>query len=273
VIPLALTLGEPGGIGPEITVAAWRTLRADGPAFALFGDARLVAARARAAGLGEVPIREVEIHEAEATFRNALPVVGLRATVADMAGVARSETAAAVVESIDRAVEAVVAGAARAVVTNPINKAALYAASFAHPGHTEYLGALATRLTGEAATPVMMLASDDLRVVPVTVHVALARVPALLDVDLIVRTGRIVARELARRFGLPAPRLAVAGLNPHAGENGTMGEEDERIVRPAVARLRAEGIDATGPLSADTMFHAAARARYDAALACITIRR
>ena len=157
-------------------------------------------------------------------------------------------------------------GRASAVVTNPIAKSALYKAGFEFPGHTEYLAALAERFAPGPHRAVMMLAGPDLRTVPVTIHIPLAEVPKRLTTELIVATGRIVARDLARRFGIAAPRIAVCGLNPHAGEDGAIGREDIEVVPPAVAALRAEGIDAFGPLPADTLFHAAARARFDAAL-------
>jgi len=182
-------------------------------------------------------------------------------------GEPHSRTASATIESIDTAVALTKQGRVAGVVTNPIAKHVLYAAGFRHPGHTEYLAALSAA-PGEAAPhPVMMLWSDDLAVVPVTVHIPLIDVPSALTTDLIVRTGRIVARELRERFGLSHPRLAVAGLNPHAGENATLGLEDRDIIAPAVAYLQAEGLAVTGPWPADTMFHAEARRSYDAALA------
>jgi 4-hydroxythreonine-4-phosphate dehydrogenase len=158
------------------------------------------------------------------------------------------------------------AGEAAAVVTNPIVKSVLARAGFAEPGHTEFLGRLAQEATGKPVTPVMLLWSPELAAVPVTIHIPLRDVFAALTSDLIVRTGRITARDLAARFGVARPRLAIAGLNPHAGEDGTLGREDAEIVAPAVKQLRSEGIDAVGPLAADTMFHAQARARYDVAL-------
>jgi 4-hydroxythreonine-4-phosphate dehydrogenase len=157
-------------------------------------------------------------------------------------------------------------GVAAAVVTNPISKKTLYDAGFNHPGHTEFLGKLSAAWTGTAARPVMMLVGPELKTVPVTIHIPVKEIVATLSRELIVETGRTVARELVRRFATPNPRLAVAGLNPHAGEGGTLGEEDETIVRPAVEALNAEGIAALGPMSADTMFQPAARAGYDAAL-------
>jgi 4-hydroxythreonine-4-phosphate dehydrogenase len=262
--PLALTMGEPGGVGPELAIRAWTALKATGPCFALLAPPGLIDARARALGL-TVVIAGTGLAEAAAAFKEALPVVPLEAAAPDRPGTADPAGAAAVIESIDRAVAAVLRGEARGVVTNPIQKASLYAAGFAHPGHTEYLGALA-RAAGHDATPVMMLAAGDFRVVPVTVHIALAAVPERLTTGLVVETGRIVGRELRARFGIERPRLAVAGLNPHAGEAGAMGAEDEAVIRPAVEQLRREGVDAVGPLPADTMFHTRARAGYDAAL-------
>lgn len=171
------------------------------------------------------------------------------------------------IESIETAVRLVRTGEGSAVVTNPIAKHVLYEAGFRHPGHTEFLAALASEGSSGTWHPVMMLWSEQLAVVPVTVHIPLSDVPSALTADKIVTTGRIVARELRERFGIAAPRLALAGLNPHAGESGSMGTEDMRVIAPAVEILRQDGIDAAGPLPADTMFHARARSRYDAALA------
>ena len=153
-----------------------------------------------------------------------------------------------------------------AIVTNPVAKNVLYRSGFAEPGHTEFLARLAAEATGKTVRPVMMLWSRELAVVPVTIHLPLREVAKAITTDLIVETGRIVARDLAARFAIRRPRLAVAGLNPHAGEEGAMGEEDAAIVAPAVGQLRAEGIDAIGPLPADTLFNESARAAYDVAL-------
>lgn len=265
--PLALTQGDPAGIGPELTLRAWLERRERAlPAFACVADPDHLADVAGRLGW-TVPLRLCDWSNAGAAFTEALPVVPLPSG----AGMARPgkpdpATAAGTIASIDRAVAAVRAGEAAAVVTNPIAKSVLYSAGFKHPGHTEYLAHLAAG-RGAEPRPVMMLWCEELAVVPVTIHEPLRRVPDLLTTTLIVETGRIVAAELRSRFGIAAPRLAISGLNPHAGENGTMGHEDATIVAPAIAQLQTEGIDASGPYPADTMFHARARAGYDAALA------
>lgn len=266
VTALALSAGDPSGIGPEIAIAAFMAREAlDVPAFYLLADPALIASRAGQLGLS-VPIIETTPAQSARAFAQALPIVPLTARCVDSPGRPDPANAAATVEAIDRAVAACLAGDAAAVVTCPIAKKPLYDAGFRFPGHTEYLAHLAARHTGVEALPVMMLAGPDLRTVPVTIHIALAEVPKALTTELIVATARITAADLASRFGIARPRLAIAGLNPHAGEGGSMGLEDERIVRPAVDILRAEGIDAFGPLPADTLFHPRARAGYDAAL-------
>jgi 4-hydroxythreonine-4-phosphate dehydrogenase len=265
-LPLALTLGEPAGIGPDLTLAVWHRRRELGtPSFYVIADPDFLAARARALG-HDVPVRIVMPRQTSDVFSSALPVVPLAADITAGAGRPDDSSAAGAIASIDRAVADVMAGDAGAVVTNPIAKSVLYRAGFTDPGHTEYLARLAGRMTGRAVMPVMMLWSPELAVVPVTIHIPLKDVIAQLTTQLIIDTGRIVARDMAARFGVARPRLSVAGLNPHAGEEATIGREDVEIVAPAVAALRAEGIDARGPLPADTMFHAAARATYDVAL-------
>jgi 4-hydroxythreonine-4-phosphate dehydrogenase len=259
-------MGEPAGVGPDITLAAWARRREFHlPIFYCLADPDLLADRAATLGIN-CPIATVSPAEAAAHFATALPVVPLEAAVTATAGAPDPANAQAVIQAIARAVGDVRSGFAAAVVTNPVSKKTLYSAGFRHPGHTEFLGTLSAAWTGEAAWPVMMMSGPSVRTVPVTIHIPLREVADRLSEGLIVETGRIVAGELARRFGLPAPRLAVAGLNPHAGEHGSIGDEDERIVRPAVAALKAEGIDARGPLPADAMFHPAALATYDAAL-------
>jgi len=265
-LPLTVTLGEPAGIGPDLTLALWRRrVEFDLPGFYVVGNADFLARRARLLGL-EVPIAEVTPAQANGAFARALPISPLGLPVTAAPGKPDATSAPAAVASIRRAVGDVVAGEAAAVVTNPVAKNVLTRAGFADPGHTEFLARLVEQQTGKAVQPVMLLWSPELAVVPVTVHMPLRQVFSALSTALIVKTGRIVAREFETRFGIARPRLAVAGLNPHAGEDGTLGEEDAEIVRPAVDALERAGIDAVGPLSADTLFHAAARARYDVAL-------
>jgi 4-hydroxythreonine-4-phosphate dehydrogenase len=264
--PLALTLGEPAGIGPDLTLASWlRRAELGLPAFYVAGDPAFFQRLARRLSLA-VPIAAVEPEAAARTFRDALPVVALDEAVSAQPGRPDASSAPAAIASITRAVADTVAGRAAAVVTNPVAKAVLYRNGFLDPGHTEFLARLAQEATGEAARAVMMLWSPELAVVPVTIHLPLREVAGRLTSDLIVETAMIAARDLRRRFGVAQPRLAIAGLNPHAGEDGTLGDEDLAVVAPAVARLRAEGIAAQGPLPADSMFHAAARANYDVAL-------
>ncbi|HEY7383250.1 MAG TPA: 4-hydroxythreonine-4-phosphate dehydrogenase PdxA [Beijerinckiaceae bacterium] len=267
MLPLALTQGDPAGIGPEIALKAWlRRDEANLAPFVVLGDPAFLAATARLLAL-PVPVESVSLAEAPQVFRSGLPVVPLSARVSATPGQPDPETAGATLEAIETAVSLARQGRIAGMVTNPIAKHVLYAAGFRHPGHTEYLAALSADGDAPPPHPVMMLWSEELAVVPVTIHIPLRAVPEALTGDLIVTTGRIVARDLRRRFGLPQPRLAVAGLNPHAGENATLGTEDRDVIAPAVARLQAEGIAATGPLPADTMFHREARRSYDAALA------
>jgi 4-hydroxythreonine-4-phosphate dehydrogenase len=260
--PLALTMGEPAGIGGEIALQAWRRRKEDVPAFYLIDDpGRLT----RLAGLlgWDVPIRPItNPAEVAAIFAEALPVASVNGATVAKPGQPDSSDQKLVLAAIRTAVADVRAGAAAALVTNPINKDALYRAGFKHPGHTEYLAELAD--SPEPA--VMMLAGRDLRVVPVTIHLALRDAVDALSTAGIVHAGRVTDAALRRDFGIGRPVIAVAGLNPHAGEAGGLGREDIDIVTPAIAALRAAGIDARGPLAADTMFHARARHGYDAAL-------
>jgi 4-hydroxythreonine-4-phosphate dehydrogenase len=265
--PLALTLGEPAGIGPDITLAAWRRrAELNLTPFYFLADPTFVARRAKRIA-PDLAIAVVEPAAAWTAFKTALPVVDIGVAVSAEPGQPDQSSAPAALAAIRRAVADVHAGAAAAIVTNPVAKNVLYRSGFAEPGHTEYLGKLVEESTGAAARPVMMLWSPELAVVPVTIHLPLKDVVAKLTADLVVETGRIVARDLHERFGLAHPRLAIAGLNPHAGEDGALGDEDLTLVRPAVERLKAEGIDARGPLPADSLFHQAARASYDVALA------
>jgi 4-hydroxythreonine-4-phosphate dehydrogenase len=265
--PLALTLGEPAGIGPDITLAVWlRRTELNLAPFYILADPALLRRRAERIAIS-VPIAVVEPATAAAAFKHALPVVDVGVSVTAEPGRPDATSAPAAIAAIDRAVRDVGSGAARAIVTNPIAKNVLYRSGFSEPGHTEYLAKLSEEMTGVSVHPVMMLWSPELAVVPVTIHLPLREVVARLTTDLVATTGRIVAHDLVERFGIAQPRLAVAGLNPHAGEDGALGDEDRTVVSPAVDRLRAEGINARGPLPADTLFHTAARATYDAALA------
>jgi len=263
--PLALTQGDPAGVGVEIALRAWLRRTPETAPFFLVGDPDYV--RAAAARLGmATPICEAPPSGARKVFQDALPMVRLSRPVKGAFGRPADEDAFGVIEAIETAVALVRAGEASALVTNPISKDALYRAGFQHPGHTEFLGELTQRHWGATVRPVMMLWSEDLAVVPVTIHIALRDVFGELSVALLTETGRIVAQDLRRRFAVASPRLAVAGLNPHAGENGAMGNEEDELIRPAIERMRSDGLDVVGPLPADTMFHAGARARYDAAL-------
>ncbi|ANK82657.1 MAG: 4-hydroxythreonine-4-phosphate dehydrogenase PdxA [Rhizobiales bacterium NRL2] len=260
--PLAVTMGEPAGIGGDITLAAWRDRgRMDLPPFFVIDDPARLERLARRLEIDApvVPIRDPS--EAAGVFAEALPVLAVEGRVS--AGPGRPDPADAplVIAAIERAVALCLEGGAAGVVTNPINKAELYRAGFTHPGHTEFIG----HLCG-GARAVMMLAGPSLRVVPATIHLPLADAVRALKGGDLVAIGRIVLRTLRDDFGIDRPRLAFAGLNPHAGENGALGREDIDIIAPAVAELARGGDSVVGPLPADTMFHAPARAEYDAAI-------
>jgi 4-hydroxythreonine-4-phosphate dehydrogenase len=266
-LPLALTLGEPAGIGPDITFAAWRRraeLRLT--PFYLLADPEFIGRQGRRIA-PDVPIRAVEPETASATFPDCLPVIDIGVRVTAEPGHPDRSSAPAAIAAIRRGVADVASGAASALVTNPVAKNILYRSGFSEPGHTEFLAKLAKETTGIATRAVMMLWSPGLAVVPVTIHLPLREVVGALSPDLVAETSRIVARDLRERFGIENPRLAVAGINPHAGEDGAIGNEDRSIVCPAVEHLRSEGIDARGPLPADSLFHERARTSYDAVIA------
>ena len=259
--PIVLTPGEPAGIGPEITAKAWQALRNDNHHhFFLIGDA------AELAGKTGVPIKIIKsVDEAQNIFSNAIPIWQKDIPHAAVAGQLNANNSPWVIGAIDQGVSFCLAGEASAIVTNPIQKEALYEAGFKHQGHTDYLAHLA-RQAGHYVVEVMMLVAQDLRAIPVTVHIPLKDVPSALTTEAIVAQGKVVAESLSKHFGIRAPRLAVTGLNPHAGENGAMGHEDKSIIVPAIAQLRSAGIVVQGPLPADTAFHAEARSNYDAVL-------
>lgn len=266
--PLALSMGDPAGIGPEITLRAWldRNERGIDP-FVAFADKDVLVERARRFGLN-VPIAAVATPaEAFDAFGSALPVLHAPVNARVRAGIGDAANRMAIIGAIEAATAAVVRGEASAVVTNPIAKHVVLAEDFAFPGHTEFLAALAERHFGKSYRPVMMLASHELRVVPLTVHCALASVPKAITRALIFETVHTTYTALKIDFGIAAPRIAVTGLNPHAGEEGTMGREELEVIGPAIADLRSEGLSVTGPHPADTLFHAAARRTYDAVVA------
>lgn len=262
MLPLVLTMGDPAGIGGELTLKAWHQRRSLGPVFVALDDPRRLERLATSLGLG-VPVRTVSsLDEGQSAFPIALPVLPIPLAEAPVPGKPNPENATGVVASIEKATRLALSRQAGAVVTNPINKAALYQAGFSYPGHTEFLA----HLTGADGQQIMMLASPMLRVVPVTVHASLRDSIAMLTSDIIISAARTTARALQRDFRITSPRLAIAGLNPHAGEKGALGREELTLIHPAIETLRAEGFDVSGPWPPDTMFTAAARQRYDVAI-------
>ncbi|MFD1197560.1 4-hydroxythreonine-4-phosphate dehydrogenase PdxA [Brucella gallinifaecis] len=267
VPPLAISIGDPSGVGPDIALSAWHQRnKLNLPEFLVIADPEQLSARAQHLGL-DVPVALINTPaEAIDKFDTHLPVLPLENKHKESPGKPLPENAAGVIEAIERAAALSLNGEASAIVTCPIAKKPLYDAGFTHPGHTEFLAELASKHLGRTVIPVMMLAGPELRAVPVTIHIPLADVPRLLTKDDILEVAYITAQELTDRFGISAPRLAISGLNPHAGEGGALGKEDDAIIRPAVEQLQREGINAWGPLPADTMFHAPARVSYDVAI-------
>jgi 4-hydroxythreonine-4-phosphate dehydrogenase len=263
--PLAVTLGDPAGIGPEIIVKAWSALRHGGPPFVVLGDARILGA---ASAAGAAIIRPIGLPaEALQVFEDALPVLELPLNTPVVSGRPSPAAAPAIIRWIETAVGLALSGVVSGVVTAPIAKAPLYEAGFGFPGHTEFLGELTAAANHSGARgPIMMLTAKDLRVTLVTIHEPLAKVASLLNVERIVNAGLVTAQALTRDFGVRAPRLAVTGFNPHAGESGSIGQEETLIIQPAIRALQDLGVDATGPHPSDSLFHPDARARYDAAL-------
>ncbi len=266
--PLVVTMGDPAGIGGEVLLMAWHRSKVESlPSFVVIDDAdRLEALR----DLINLPVRIERIEtcaEAAGVFTRALPVLHRPLPAAAKPGLPDPRNAARVIAAIDEALELLLADTASAMVTNPIHKETLYRAGFSAPGHTEYITERIADARGEPeATPVMMLTTRGLKVVPVTIHLSLAEAVRALTQENIRRVGQTLARALISDFGLSAPRIAVAALNPHAGEGGMLGREEIDIIAPACVQLRTEGLNITGPLPSDTLFHAAARARFDAVL-------
>lgn len=265
-IPLAITMGEPAGIGPDLILRLYADRASlDLPPFIVYGNLSFLEARARRLGL-DIALAAVRPTEAASTFASAMPVAQVEGLVPDRPGETRQVSSKVVIEAITRATTDVTRGACRGLVTAPIHKAALYAAGFHHPGHTEFLASLCAS-NGVAPTPVMMLVHEGLRAVPATIHMPLQDVPRAITAELLLKTGRIVAHSLRTRFGIEEPKLAFCGLNPHAGEGGTIGMEDLDVIAPAVAQLRHEGLDVTGPLAGDTAFYPPLWRRFDAVVA------
>ena len=263
--PLALTLGDPAGIGPEVIVKAWAKLRGDGPPFVVVGDYQALAS-ASASGASIIQ-RVTAPDQAARVFPGAIPILDMPLRAPVVAGQPSASAATSVIQWIETGVGLALSGVVAGLVTAPISKAPLYAAGFRFPGHTEFLGELTQSARYDGARgPVMMLAVPGLRTTLVTVHEPLAKVSAALTIEKIVNAGLVTAQSLRRDFGIPHPRIAVAGLNPHAGENGGIGREEHDIIGPAIRALRDLGVEVTGPHPADSLFPAEMRARYDAAL-------
>ncbi|MEM1372444.1 MAG: 4-hydroxythreonine-4-phosphate dehydrogenase PdxA [Pseudomonadota bacterium] len=268
---LAITIGDPAGIGPELVLKAWRALRQTHPharhSLIAYGCPDVLRQYAELLKI-DVPIVPIATSDiAQVASADALPVCPIALAERPVPGSPSAANAPMVIEAITAAVNDAMAGRVDGVVTCPIAKHVLQAAGFEHPGHTEFLAALARQHVPTAQLqPIMMLAAPALRVVPVTIHCALRDVPEQLTADLLKRTIVGVHRALIADLGLAAPRIAVTGLNPHAGENGAMGDEEIEIIAPVIANLQSEGLRVSGPCSADTLFHASARADYDVAV-------
>jgi len=257
--PLVISMGDPAGVGPEIIAKAWSELKSGQTAFAVIGDGDVMAAQG-------VPVEQVfSPSDAARVFGRAVPVLHQPLPAPVTVGQPDPRNAPSVADWIERAVDLTMAGEAGGVVTAPIAKAPMYAAGFRFPGHTEFIAELTADMPFSGTRgPVMMLTAKDLRACLVTIHVAIDQLPELVTADRVTRVARVVHESMKRDFGITAPRLAMAALNPHAGEGGAIGLQEIQILRPAAEALRAEGINISDPLPADTLFHDEARARYDA---------
>ncbi|EJF81628.1 4-hydroxythreonine-4-phosphate dehydrogenase [Candidatus Bartonella washoeensis] len=263
---LVVSGGDPAGIGPEIALKAWNLrVTRQVPPFVLIADPDIIRARARFLQI-DVGVESVLTDNLVKNFQAALPVIPLKNRQSDQLGLPSHDNAAGIIEAIKRGVQLIQSGRAYALVTCPIAKKSLYDAGFEFPGHTEFLAHLAHQTSGKCYHPVMMLSGPRLRTVPITVHIPFNKVSSHLSRHLIIQTAFITENDLRTRFKITSPRLAVAGLNPHAGEEGAMGKEDIEIITPAIEYLKNKGINIIGPLPADTMFHERARRTYDAAL-------
>lgn len=266
IAPLALTMGDPSGIGLDLTITAW-TLRDELnlPAFIYIGDIHVLAARAHALDI-DIEVTECQPEEAAHHFATSIPALHIPCPHIVVIGEPSPDNAPAIIGSIETAVKLCQNGDVSGVVTNPIAKSVLYEAGFLHPGHTEFLAELCKGHADKAPLPIMLLAGPELKSVPVTIHIPLMKIMDTLTTELIIQTARITAQDLTHRFGIAHPRLAISGLNPHAGEDGALGHEDADIIQPAIEALLAQGFDVIGPLPADTMFHEDARKTFDVAI-------
>ncbi|WP_375625893.1 MULTISPECIES: 4-hydroxythreonine-4-phosphate dehydrogenase PdxA [unclassified Bartonella] len=263
---LIVSGGDPAGIGPEIVLKAWNLrVTRQIPPFVLLADPDVIRSRARFLQI-DVEVQSVLINNSAKNFQNALPIIPLKNKQSDQLGIPSSNNAAGIIEAIERCVQLIQNGHACALITCPIAKKNLYDAGFQFPGHTEFLADLAHKAFHKCYHPVMMLAGPRLKTVPITVHIPFKNVPSQLTRDLIIQTVLITECDLKTRFKITSPRLAVAGLNPHAGEEGAMGKEDIEVITPAIEYLKKKGLNIAGPLPADTMFHECARKAYDVAI-------
>ncbi|WP_332060376.1 4-hydroxythreonine-4-phosphate dehydrogenase PdxA [Bartonella sp. CB74] len=263
---LIVSGGDPAGIGPEVVIKAWnlRTTRQI-PSFALLADPNVIRSRAHFLQI-PIEIETVFTDDFVKNFQNALPIIPLKNQQSDQIGLSSPNNAAGIIEAIKRGFQLIQNGRACSLVTCPITKKSLYDAGFKFPGHTEFLAHLAHQASHKCYHPVMMLSGPQLKTVPVTVHIPFHEVPSHLTRHLIIQTAFIIENDLKTRFKIVSPRLAVAGLNPHAGENGAMGKEELEIIAPAIEYLKNKGLNIVGPLPSDTMFHERARKTYDVAL-------
>jgi 4-hydroxythreonine-4-phosphate dehydrogenase len=264
--PIAISMGEPAGIGPDLILRLYmQRAELELPPFIVFGNMAFLAARARRLGLN-INFMQTNVAQAPDHFPVALPVAHIDGLVPDKPGDTSPLSGKVVIEAISRAVAETLAGQCRAMVTAPIHKAALYNAGFKYPGHTEFVASLCANGEG-TPLPVMMMVHEELRVVPLTIHVPLRDVPHLVTAKLIRETAQIVEHDLRTRFGIAEPKLGVTGLNPHAGESGTIGKEELDIITPAILDLQHNGMQIEGPISADTIFHLPNWKKYDAVIA------
>ncbi len=264
--PLAISIGEAAGIGPDLILQIYSgRSQISLPVFIVYGNLEFLRARAKRLGLS-IKIEPSSPDKAHEIFSYALPVMDMGESVLDSPGIICEAGSKMAMQAIIRATKDCLAGDCRALVTAPINKKALMDVGFKHPGHTEFLAHLCSDGDDEP-TPIMMLVNNDLRVVPLSIHLALSEVPKLISVEMILRKTRIVDQDLKSRFGISEPKIAICGLNPHAGEDGAFGREEIDIISPAIALLKLEGVDVYGPFPADTAFYPPNWRQYDVVIA------